>query len=893
MFGIHGAESFQSEYQKLVDTWLRRFTEIEMKMENEAQKEAEKREKKQATEAPTLTKNEASQTQSDIKEEKDIKVFDSEGNLLYGETESGKVCQITPEHIQKLEEASNLYIGNILSGLPSLQIEVDGETFFQSEYEEVLVNSKVNLADKIREWLQERKPSDNEFTLSEYEAYSELIEDPAAALLDDELTRKIVQEMVREKEREKEGEVKIYQAEGGESELVYGRVEQNFVDKFSREQIHQIEEAVMLSPGANFSGLSGLKVKTGNEVIFQVDELGNILVNQSEKLQQTIAQIQQPVQSVMPTIQSDYDDYNYGYSDEIDYDGYENPDDGYSNQPDYDGYKNPDDGYSNQPNYDKSRNSDDGYSDEPDSDESNNSDNGYSNQPDSDEFRNADNGYSNQPNSDRYENTDYTYSNQPDSDIYQNYEDNYTPDLEPQAKLEDTEIDNAIIDLLVELMIPIIEAIPSVHQEPEALQSENDFVDLLQYSSQQQQAPQNVILPIIDSELTQTSPYQTENLSSKSPSVQEILPQVQTEQKSGLDGVQEALKDMPEGSLKLVLQGMVTDMEEIAAQQESHPAMDILMKERNAVSSDLLSQQPRQPQNPQSQQPQQPQNPQSQQPQQPQNPQSQQPRQPQNPQSQQPRQSQSQQPRQSQSQQFQQFQQFQQSQQPQNPHWWQQISTKVETMVTAVRDNFIQYRAASTLKEFANQVGLQPGATYQGAEYNLSRQGKDYTLTDKQGNELLNFQSSVLGVKVDKSLPTLDNSHFHKTEQLRQDLKDNKQHTGSFIPEGVAEAKNLARINRITQTLIQYAAKQGGSAKIEGKFSYDWQANAAGNVLIQDKQGKALLAVSGGHIRSRLCEKDFQHFEQMLPALQNSAGVSRQQSQVKLPIASKGKQLSR
>jgi hypothetical protein len=849
MFGIHGAESFQSEYQKLVDTWLRRFTEIEMKMENEAQKEADKREKKEATEAPTLTKHEASQTQSDIKAEKDIKVFDSEGNLLYGETESGKVCQITPEDIEKLEEASNLYIGNILSGLPSLQIEVDGETFFQSESEEVLVNSKVNLADKIRESLKNRKPSDNEFTLSEYEAYSELIEDPAAALLDEELTRKIVQEMVRERQ----GEVKIYQAEGGESQLVYGRVEQNFVDKFSREQIHQLEEAVTLSPGANFSGLSGLKVKAGESVIFQVDELGNILVNQSEKLQQAIAQIQQPVQSVMPTIQSDYDDYNYGYSDEIDYDRYENPDDGYSdeidydrhenvdnsysNQPDYDGYENPDDGYSNQPdydryenqpNYDRYENLDNTYSDEPDYYESNNSDNGYSNQ--------ADNGYSNQPNSDRYENTDYTYSNQPDSDIYKNSEDNYTPDVEPQAKLEDTEMDNAIIDLLVELMIPIIEAIPSVHQEPEALQSENSFVDLLQYSSQQQQAPQNVILPILDSELTQTSPYQTENLSSKSPSVQEILPQVQTEQKSGLDGVQEALKDMPEGSLKLVLQGMVTDMEEIAAQQESHPAMDILMKERNAVSSDLLSQQP------QSQQFQQPQS--------------------QNPQS-----------------------------QSQNPHWWLQLSTKVETMVTAVRDNFIQYRAASTLKEFANQVGLQPGATYQGAEYNLSRQGKDYTLTDKQGNELLKFQSSVLGVKVDKSLPRLDNSHFQKTEQLRQDFQANKQHTGAFIPEGVAEAKNLARINRITQTLIQYAAVQGGSAKVEGKFSYDWQANAAGNILIQDKQGKALLAVSGGHIRSRLCEKDFQHFEQMLPVLQNSAGVS--QSQAKLPIASKGKQIER
>ncbi len=136
-------------------------------------------------------------------------------------------------------------------------------------------------------------------------------------------------------------------------------------------------------------------------------------------------------------------------------------------------------------------------------------------------------------------------------------------------------------------------------------------------------------------------------------------------------------------------------------------------------------------------------------------------------------------------------------------------------------------------------------------------------------------------------MPPLDNSHFKKTEQLRQDFKENKQHSGAFISEGAAEAKNFWRINRLTMALIQYAAVQGGTAKVEGKFSYDWQANAAGNVLIQDKQGNALLAVSQGHMRSRLTEKDFQHFEQMLPALQNSAGSSRQ------PTTSKGKQLER
>jgi hypothetical protein len=222
----------------------------------------------------------------------------------------------------------------------------------------------------------------------------------------------------------------------------------------------------------------------------------------------------------------------------------------------------------------------------------------------------------------------------------------------------------------------------------------------------------------------------------------------------------------------------------------------------------------------------------------------------------------------------------------QNPHWWDKVSAKVETMVSRVRDTFTQYRAASTLKDFAAGMGLQPGESYQGASYNVSRQGKDYTLTDKQGNELMKFQSKPLGVKVDKSLPALDSSHFQKTEQLRQDLKETRQPSGAFISEGAAEGQNLQRINVLTQALSQYAAKNGGVAKVEGKFSYDWQANGSGSVIIQDKQGSVLLATGQGHTRSRMSEKDLQHFEQMLPALQGQQ--SRQPSQ--MAVTSKGKQ---
>lgn len=215
---------------------------------------------------------------------------------------------------------------------------------------------------------------------------------------------------------------------------------------------------------------------------------------------------------------------------------------------------------------------------------------------------------------------------------------------------------------------------------------------------------------------------------------------------------------------------------------------------------------------------------------------------------------------------------------PHHPTWWQQLSTKVETMVEGVRDTFTQYRAASTLKDFAHQVGLQSGESYETTHYQLSREGKQYALSDSEGNLLMRFESGALGVKVDKTLPALEENHFRNTEQLRQDLGNSREPGGAFISQGTAEAQYLQRVNRITQSLAQYASAQpGGNAQVEGKFSYDWRSNAAGAVMIQDKQGNVLLAAGNGHLRSRMDEKDLKHFEQMLPALQCQQQQSRPQ----------------
>jgi len=45
MFGVQGAESFQAEYQKLIDTWMRRFAEIEDSLSRNQSKPNQKEDK--------------------------------------------------------------------------------------------------------------------------------------------------------------------------------------------------------------------------------------------------------------------------------------------------------------------------------------------------------------------------------------------------------------------------------------------------------------------------------------------------------------------------------------------------------------------------------------------------------------------------------------------------------------------------------------------------------------------------------------------------------------------------------------------------------------------------------------------------------------------------------
>jgi hypothetical protein len=207
---------------------------------------------------------------------------------------------------------------------------------------------------------------------------------------------------------------------------------------------------------------------------------------------------------------------------------------------------------------------------------------------------------------------------------------------------------------------------------------------------------------------------------------------------------------------------------------------------------------------------------------------------------------------------------------PQNAKWWQKVSSTLESIFGNVRDTFQNWRAATTLNKLAQSQALASGESYEAAGYTLSREGNQYTLSDKEGNPKMRFESTILGVKVDNTLPPLAAGDFAKTTQLRADLDAGKQPSGAFTQQAIHEGQYISRVNQVIKALSDYAKTQGGNAKMDGKLSYDFRANSKGSVMITDKEGNVLLAAGNGQMRSRMEEKDLAHFEKMLPALQQS-----------------------
>ncbi|PAX52371.1 hypothetical protein [Brunnivagina elsteri] len=220
-------------------------------------------------------------------------------------------------------------------------------------------------------------------------------------------------------------------------------------------------------------------------------------------------------------------------------------------------------------------------------------------------------------------------------------------------------------------------------------------------------------------------------------------------------------------------------------------------------------------------------------------------------------------------------------QQPQNTSWWQELKNKASIVITsftsAVKIGISEYQANSTQHQFAasikNLFHLQTQARdsqYQASDYQISRNGSLYEIKESATNkQIMQFRSTPLGLKVEKS--NLESNHINDFTTLQTSLQQNETVPASFAPVGNQEAEYFARVDKITSALLGYAAKQQKDVTIDGVFSYKWQANPDGNVIIEAKDGRGkLLEKAGGKVTSNMSDRDLVYFEQIIPKLQAS-----------------------
>ncbi|OKH33111.1 hypothetical protein NIES2101_40165 [Calothrix sp. HK-06] len=218
-------------------------------------------------------------------------------------------------------------------------------------------------------------------------------------------------------------------------------------------------------------------------------------------------------------------------------------------------------------------------------------------------------------------------------------------------------------------------------------------------------------------------------------------------------------------------------------------------------------------------------------------------------------------------------------QQPQNTSWWQQSINNMVTVLSsigsAMRMSVREYKGdsekrtiATTLRDLFH-LQAQPGANhYQAGDYQISRNGSLYEVNElATGASIMKFRSTPLGVKVEQD--DLESVHLKNINALQHSLERNEPIPASFAPVGKQEAEYFARVDKIINALVQYAVAQQKEVKIDGVFSYTWQASPDGKASIDAKDGRGtLLEKSAGQLNTNMNERDLIYFEQILPKLQ-------------------------
>lgn len=198
--------------------------------------------------------------------------------------------------------------------------------------------------------------------------------------------------------------------------------------------------------------------------------------------------------------------------------------------------------------------------------------------------------------------------------------------------------------------------------------------------------------------------------------------------------------------------------------------------------------------------------------------------------------------------------------------------------LTSVRDTgksvslglSLQNSAVNLTNLFDRQI--TPGQnTYFAQDYSITRFGKNYTLSDAAGNDLMSWHSSAFGLSIDKV--NLSSKGLKDLQSFSEDLRLGGVITGNLKAFGQQEAVNFACMDAIINGLVDYAQARGSKVEIQGT-QYSWSATPDGDVTIRNNEGQALLAKTGGAIANGMSERDMAFFESALKSIQTSTTMT-------------------
>ncbi len=213
-------------------------------------------------------------------------------------------------------------------------------------------------------------------------------------------------------------------------------------------------------------------------------------------------------------------------------------------------------------------------------------------------------------------------------------------------------------------------------------------------------------------------------------------------------------------------------------------------------------------------------------------------------------------------------------QEPASTTWWKGVKHKAMELFQGIRDRLQENSAAVAIKDLYDEKFADGrNGSYEMDKYSIAKRGSTYTLKDEDGRELMRLQSGPAGLILMEGRSRLDDSQRQDLDQLVRQRSKGREPTGAFAAVGTEEAQQFERINRITRSLTNYAARCGKEVHVAGN-DYTWKANPNGSIQIEktdaSQEEKLLLIASSGSHVSKMSERDLKHFETTISFMEKS-----------------------